>query len=296
MSTQVTTWMVAQYQANVTVIYQQQGSLLRGTVRERSVTGEFDYWDRMGPTSPTQKTVRHAPTPLVNTPHSRRQVTLLDWEWADLIDPVDKLKTIHTFESEYAINGGLSLGREWDRQLLIAFAADAKAGKAGGTTVTFTSEAALEADYSAAAFTTPNVLTVKLALDNKIAPRGNRHIVVPPLAIEQLLKASSAPQASSADYNTIRALVAGEINTWVGFEWHVLDLDLFEVNPSQATEPQCYAWHRDSMGVSQAMEIVTDIGIRRDLSNATQVYLLTSFGATRIMGQGVVRFWLDTDN
>ena len=296
MSTQVTTWMVAQYQANVTVIYQQEGSMLRGSVRERSVTGEFDYWDRLGPTSPTQKTVRHAPTPLVNTPHSRRQVVLLDWEWADLVDPVDKLKTIHEFTSDYAQNGGRSLGREWDRQLLIAFAANAKAGKAGGETVTFTSEAALEADYSGAAFTTQNVLSIKLALDNKIAPRSNRHIVVPPMAIEQLLKQTSGPMAASGDFNVLRALVAGEINTWVGFDWKVLDPDLFEKNPSEATEWQCYAWHRDSMGVSQAMEITTDIGIRRDLSNATQVYLLTSFGATRIMGQGVARFWIDSDN
>lgn len=296
MSIQVTDWMVNQFKANVTVIYQQEGSMLRGKVREREVVGEFDFWDRMGPTAAIQKTVRHAPTPLVNTPHSRRQVVLLDWEWADLIDPVDKLKTIHTFESEYAQNGARSLGREWDRQLLIAFAADAKAGKGGGTTVTFASEAAADLDFSAAALTTQNVLTIKLNIDNKIAPRSNRHIAVPPMAIEQLLKQTSGPLASSGDFNVLRALVAGELNTWVGFEWSVLDPDLFETTAGDTTELKCYAWHRDSMGVSQAMEITTDIGIRRDLSNATQVYLLTSFGSTRIQGGGVVRFLVDSDN
>ena len=298
MSTQVTTWMIAQYQANVTVIFQQDGSLLRGKVRERSVVGEFDYWDRLGPTSPTLKTTRHAPTPLVNTPHSRRQSVLQDWEWADLVDPVDKLKTIHTFESDYAQNGARSLGREVDRQILVAMQADARAGKSGGTTVTYLNDSPAGAGtltYQAAAITTPNVLTIKLALDNKIAPRGKRFMAVPPAVIEQLLKASSAPLASSADYNTIRALVTGELNTWVGFDWTVLDLDLFET-AADATQPYCYAWHQDAVGLSLAQEIQTDIGIRRDLSNATQVYLLHSFGAVRIMGQGVARFIVDTDN
>lgn len=286
--------MVQQYRANVTILYQQEGSRLRRGVRERSVVGETDFWDRIGPTDAVQKTVRHAATPLISTPHSRRKVDLLDFEWADLVDPVDKLRTIHTMESEYAQNGAKALGRSLDSELILAFTRDAKAGKTGSTTVTFASEAAGDLSFVAAAITTANLLTVKLRLDNKVVPMGTRYVAIVPHVLEQLLKQSTSPNASSFDYNSVKALVNGDVNTWAGFEWIMMDPALMPVG-TDATRKFNFAWHRDAMGLSMAQEISTDIGVRRDLSNAMQVYLLHSFGATRIMGEGVVRFETDQD-
>jgi len=294
MSVQITDWMVQQYRANVTVLYQQEGSRLRGKVRERSVVGETDFWDRIGPTDAVQKTVRHAPTPLISTPHSRRKITLLDFEWADLIDPVDKLKTIHTMESEYAQNGAKALGRSYDSEVIAAFTRDAFSGKTGSTTVTFASEAAGDLAFVAAAITTANMLAVKLKLDNKVVPFGTRYVAVVPHVLEQLLKQSTAPNAASFDYNSVKALINGDVNTWAGFEWTMMDPALMPVG-TDATRKFNFAWHREAMGMSMAQEITTDIGIRRDLSNAMQVYLLHSFGGTRIMGEGVVRFETDED-
>lgn len=292
MSFQVTEWFVQQYKANVVTLYQQRGSKLRGTVREESVTGKAHFFERLGPTAAVKRTTRHADTPLVDSPHSRRMVTLVDYEWADLVDQQDKIRMLVDPASEYAQNAAMALGRAYDDEVIAAFDGIAKAGEDGTTNVTFASEAAGDLDFSAAALTTANILRVKKALDDKDVPPDDRYIVVSPAALEQLLKQSTAPNATSADYNTVKALVQGEIDTWVGFKWIVTTR-----LPSPAANMRyCFAWHRDSMGVGVGKDIMTRITERADKSYAVQVYVCGTFGAVRVQGEGVVRFKINETN
>lgn len=48
MSTQITTAFVNQFSANVQMLSQQMGSLLRSAVDEESVTGEKAFFDQVG--------------------------------------------------------------------------------------------------------------------------------------------------------------------------------------------------------------------------------------------------------
>ncbi len=75
MSTQVTTAFVQQFSSNIALLAQQRGSILRGAVREESVTGEKAFFDQVGSVAAVKRTTRHGDTPLVETPHSRRMVT-----------------------------------------------------------------------------------------------------------------------------------------------------------------------------------------------------------------------------
>nr|BAR32605.1 putative major capsid protein [uncultured Mediterranean phage uvMED] len=84
MSTQVTTAFVNQFSSNVSMLSQQMGSLLRGTVDVESVTGEKAFFDQVGEAAAVARASRHSDTPLVETPHSRRMVSLTTYEWADL--------------------------------------------------------------------------------------------------------------------------------------------------------------------------------------------------------------------
>ena len=60
MSTQITTAFVQQFSNTITLLAQQRGSKLRGSVREESVTGEKAFFDQVGAVA-AQKTVsRHA--------------------------------------------------------------------------------------------------------------------------------------------------------------------------------------------------------------------------------------------
>jgi len=65
MSTQISTAFVNQFSANVTMLSQQMGSLLRNTVDTESVTGEKAFFDQIGSASAALKTTRHSDTPLI---------------------------------------------------------------------------------------------------------------------------------------------------------------------------------------------------------------------------------------
>ena len=86
MSTNITTAFVNQFSSNVAMLSQQKSSLFRNAVRVESVTGEKAFFDQVGSSAAVLRSSRHADTPLVDTPHSRRQVALSDYEWGDLVD------------------------------------------------------------------------------------------------------------------------------------------------------------------------------------------------------------------
>jgi hypothetical protein len=104
MSNQITTAFVEQYSSNIQMLSQQKGSLLRDKVRLETVVGKNAFFDQVGSVTATVRTSRHSDTPQVDTPHSRRRVSLVDYEFADLIDDLDKVKMLADPTSSYAIS------------------------------------------------------------------------------------------------------------------------------------------------------------------------------------------------
>src|SRR5262245_28482815 len=115
MSQLITQAFVQQFRGNVIMLYQQLDSKLRGTVREESITGEAFYFERLGPTEMVERLSRHADTPQVDSVHTRRKVTIRDFEWADLVDKQDKIRLLISPESEYAQNAASAARRNYDR-------------------------------------------------------------------------------------------------------------------------------------------------------------------------------------
>ena len=54
----------------------------------------------------------------MDTPHSRRRVSLVDYEYADLIDNQDKIRTLIDPSSSYTLAAAYALGRAVDKILL----------------------------------------------------------------------------------------------------------------------------------------------------------------------------------
>ena len=94
MSSQITTSFVEQYSSNVALLSQQLGSKLRSSVDVETVVGKNAFFEQLSATSAALRTSRHGDTPQVDTPHSRRRVSLVDYEYADLIDNQDKVRTL----------------------------------------------------------------------------------------------------------------------------------------------------------------------------------------------------------
>ena len=140
MSTQITTAFSQQFSANVQLLSQQMGSILRGGVSEESVTGEKAFFDQVGAAAAVKRTSRHQDTPMVETPHSRRMVTMDSYEWADLIDDADKVRMLIDPTSTYARAAAAAMGRAMDDAIIEAATGTAKTGKSGGTSTSMLSD------------------------------------------------------------------------------------------------------------------------------------------------------------
>ena len=288
MSIQITTAFIQQYRANVEHLVQQKGSRLRPLVRTETQNAEFDFYDRIGATSAQEVTGRHQDTPLINVPHDRRRVSLRDFDWADLIDRPDRIRMLIDPTSPYSQNAAYALGRKMDEVILDAAFGSVYTGKTGSSTVSFPAGQQVAVDYVETGSAANSGLTIgklrraKQILDqNEVDPTERRYIAMTAKQMTDLLRTT---EVTSADFNTVRALVQGEINSFMGFEFVRTEL----VRTNASSHRRCLAWCQSGLLLAVGQDIVTDIGPRRDKRNSTQVYVSASFGATRMEEEKVV--------
>ena len=282
MSIQITTAFVQQYRSNVEFLLQQRGSKLRGAVRMESQNAEFQFFDRIGATTAQEVTTRHSDTPLISTPHDRRRVSMRDFDWADLIDRPDMLRTLIDPTSPYAVNAMWAIGRKIDDVLIEAAKADAQSGKTGSTTVTFPAGQTIAIDYVETGGAANSNLTI-----GKLRRAREVFLAAEIDSDAELFMAITANQAhallaetvvGSADFNAVKPLVTGDVTKFMGFNFIMTERLL-----SPATDQRSVlAWERNGLLLAMADDITVDIGPRRDKRNATQVYVSASFNATRM--------------
>jgi len=279
MSTQVTTAFVNQFSSNVMLLSQQIGSKLRGSVSEESVTGEKAYFDQIGSGVAQLRTSRHADTPLMETPHSRRQVSIDTYEYADLVDDADKVRMLIDPTSTYARAAANAIGRAMDDAIITAATGTAKTGVSGGTSTTML--AANQIAHGSAGLTVAKLVSAAKILDNADVDSSiPRYIVVGPEQVEDLLNNSTV---TSSDYNSIKALVQGEIDTFLGFKF--IKSTRLAVASSVRT---AFAWAEDGIKLAVGKDVMAKIEDRADKSYSTQVFYCASFGATRMEEEKVV--------
>ena len=284
MSTQITTAFSQQFSANVQLLSQQTGSILRGGVEEESVTGEKAFFDQVGAAAAVKRTSRHMDTPMVETPHSRRMVTMDAYEWADLIDDADKVRMLIDPTSTYARAAAAAMGRAMDDAIIEAATGTSKTGKSGGTSTTLPSGQQIAS--GSADLTLAKLIQAKKILDsNSVDPSITRHIAVSPDQIEALLNTTTV---TSSDFNTVKALVQGEINTFLGFQFHVSNR-----LAKSGNDRTCFAWAQDGIKLAVGKDVTSRIDERADKSYSTQVYYCASFGATRMEEEKVVSIICD---
>lgn len=280
MSTQITTAMVEQYSSNVQILMQQKDSRLAPLVRvETSVRGKNAFFDQLNSTAAVKRTNRHADTPLVSTPHLRRRVSLYDYDWADLVDNMDVQKVLTDPASNYAINARNAMNRSKDDEIIAAFLATAYGGVDGSTSYAFDSSYNVVAAASAG-LTLAKLRSAKQILDGNEVDDEDRFCVIGSKQLQDLL---GTTEVTSADYNTVKALVNGQVDTFLGFKFV-----RSERLALSSTTRKCIAGQKNSILLAIGIDITTDVGPRRDKNMATQVYLGMSIGATRMDEDGIV--------
>lgn len=314
MSFHITEAFTEQYRAAILLLSQQKVSRLRSTCQEESVVGRTFYGERIGATAGQDIEERHGDTPLISTPHSRRRGSMVDWDWADLVDDLDKQKMLIDPTSTYLQNAIAAANRRIDTHVISALGGTAAAGQSGGTTINNydADECRLvDADGDVATagsnhtlvttetgLTIAKLLTCKQLLDEgDIDPDRQRYFVTNPYNINQLLNTT---EVKNADYNTVRALAQGQIDTFMGFKFLMLQNYVDEIKGHLVDSPietadtaiECYAWAQDAIKLGVGKDITTRVDVRVDKRMSVQPYVKMSWGAVRVEGPAVVEISL----
>ena len=284
MSTEVNKAFAQKFRDTFIHLVQQKGSRLRDFVRVNTdVVGKYDHFDRIGSTSAQKITSRHSDTPLISTPHSRRRVAMDDYNWADLIDKADKVRMLADPSSDYMKAGVWAMGRQMDDIIIAAMSGNAVSIDEDDAS----SNVALPAAQKIAVSGTTDMNITKLRQAKKILDASDvdpdlpRHIVMKSNQFYDLL---GDTQIQSSDYNTVKALVAGEIDTFMGFKFHRSE----RLATDGSGDTLCLAWIPDGIGLSMGMDVKTEISERSDKNYSTQVYAQMCLGAVRIEDEKIV--------
>lgn len=218
MSSFVTEHMVKQFSSNVYHLSQQKGSRLRPLARIETLNGESGFFDSYGPVEAQEKVGRHSDTTYQETPHYRRRVTMSDYFWADLVDKEDKLRLLHDPESQYAKAAMMAMGRKMDDILISSALGTSYAGKEGGTSVALPDTQKI-GSFSGGASSGLNVRTLRAVKKQFAQNEVDSDELYFVLQAEQIDNLLGETEVTSSDYAAIKALVNGEVNTFMGFNF-----------------------------------------------------------------------------
>jgi len=203
-----------------------------------------------------------------------------DYDWADLVDQEDKVRLLITPQSEYAMAGANAMGRAMDDALISAATGNAYGGVSGGSTVVL--PAGQKIAHGSAGLTVAKLLSAKEVLDSaEVDPDEPRFCI---LASSQVTDLLNTTEVKSSDFNTVKALAQGEINSYLGFKF----IRSQRLGTDSNGNRQVLVYTSTGLGLAVGADIQTRISERDDKNYATQVFLSMSIGATRIEDEKVV--------
>jgi hypothetical protein len=307
MSVTIDTAFINTYKSNVIMLAQQKGSRLKMCVRNESQKSEADFYERIGAVDAQDIVNRHGDSPIMNTPHSRRMVTLLDAEYGDLIDKMDRVRMLIDPQGPYTTAAVYALARKTDDRIIAAALGNAYSGKDGTTAV------ALPTTQKIAAFdgtTTTGVgLNVKtlVATSKKFDDKDVDESIPKYFAFSSHQKQDllNQTEVTSEDYASVKALVSGMVDSFMGFKFirtqrlvrSATDVTYTVTNGTTAAgtgtitaakSRRCFAWAEDGLVLASGLEPFVRIAERSDKRFSMQVYCAHSIGATRLEEEKVV--------
>ena len=280
---------VQQFSSNLIILAQQRGSKLMGAVKTERVKAKSHHFDRLGATVAQKKVSRHGDTPLIDTPHSRRRVTMDDYEWADLIDTNDKVRALINPQSEYAMAGAWAIGRSIDDVIIAAATGNSVAVDASDSTsnVSMLAGNIIDNDFG----TDNSNLTAAKVMEARRILRGHEidmqeemFLVANSYMISGLMQDSDV---KDFDFNTSKPMAVGELPQYGGFS--IIHSERILGAGTDDTDPYIgLAFTRSALGLALGQDINVRISERDDKSYSTQVFASATFGATRIEEEKIV--------
>lgn len=273
-------WRVRAYDENVNMHFQQMTSRLRDAVRFKpGVRGKAKGFDRLDITEAQDKPARGADVEYQDPEHSRRWAIPMPRFVAVLLDDADEARMLHDPKSEYAMTGAAGCNRKIDSLILTAALGTALSGEEAGSTATFDTTNNQIA-HGSTGLSIAKLTSAKEILDANECDEEDRHIVVRARQLKNLLDDTTV---TSSDYNSVKALVRGEIDTFLGFKFHRTQLVAHASSIASVV-----AWQKKAIGLAMVKDLRSRISEIPTKHYSDQIYVDFDAGAVRVFEEGVV--------
>ena len=269
----VSTAFVDLFDSEVKQAYQAE-SLLRGTMRTRSgVAGNTVKFPTIGKGVATLRVPQTDVTPL-NVTYGQVTATMEDYIAAEYSDIFQQSHINFDERSELVQVVSKSIARRMD-QIMI----DALNAATGTSTVATTVGPGGNTDMNI-----EKLRATAKALNEKNVPSEGRYLLMHATQLDSLL---GEQEITSQDFAAVKALVQGEINTFMGF--NILTMgDRDEGGIPKPSTRTCFAWHQDSMGYAESMSQKTEVNYVPEKTSFL-VSSMFSAGSVAIDGEGIVK-------
>lgn len=245
MSKFLTNAAVIEFDSEVKHAYQGMGRLRNTVTLRTNVTGESYKFARTGQGLANQKATQADVTPMDIT-YARQTATMENWNAPEYTDIFDQAEVNFDEKQELAKTIAKALARRED-QIII----DAIEGATYSLTPADADEGLLLAT-AGAGLTVAQLRAASTGLTDRGVENSDRFVACTAGALSSLL---AETEVTSTDYNSVKTLVNGEIDTFLGFKFNIIETRV----EGGLTALTNFAYHKSSVGYAVGIDMKTTI-------------------------------------
>lgn len=277
------------YSRIILPLARQEKSLLYDRVYVKpDITGKCFYQDQIGKWEMSAKTTVNPDTPQNDPNLSRTRIDIATYNDARMLDRSLKLQEFSDPMSETSYCISSAVGIQIDKLIYDALGGTAFRGETGSTSVTFPAGKTVAVDFQSSGtntgLTTTKVRRAAQMLNAQGVPTYDRTFVCSARGLEQML---GTTVVTNSDYNSIKALVKGELDTWMGFKWVVLPDGIINVDNTHIAD--YYAFQKTGICFGMLEELFLRVEERSDKCYSKQIYYEINAGAGRLEEAKVIK-------
>jgi hypothetical protein len=282
--------LVIEFSDQVIALAQQMNHRTKGTVRERTVSGNEFAVERLAEVRDIEITTRHAPTVAQDITHSRRQLKMRDFRVTLLLDEPDQLQTLIDPQAAYSRHMAMAMNVRKDKLVMSAAFADVKTGRNFGTTVTFANDDGSTVTTGSVNLTYDKLLSVQQNFINNDVGTDMEEKLYIAITGSQNTALMKEEELTSGDFNRRNDFIRekGRITEAAGFQLlHFSGTNNDSIIAKASTTRDCVAYSSEGIMLGINKDMTLKVNERPDVNNALQLQATMYLNAVRVDGRRV---------
>lgn len=296
----INTVLQSTYDNQARMLLQQDESKFQGTCEQDSGVMEEKFYNQSTAFEVSEKQSGVNNTNNIRPEFERRRLITTPFNVAPIYTTQEEVRAAIDIGSSHMRSMNAAFARKRDKVKIDALLGTAYTGKAGTTATTLPSAQTIAVDYVESGSTADSNLTIaklrqtRTLFDlaemdtERLAAEGKLYFAAAPSQRQALLRTTDV---TSSDFNTVKALVDGNVDSFMGFKF-IWSTQLSEVAATNVRS--CIAWSWDALMFATGKE-VHRVDERPDKEYAHQLYSEVEYGAVRMEEEKVIEILCDED-